>query len=123
VINDATDIGADEFDAFAGVTFAGAKPHLHKRWARVKIGCPSFAASPCTGTVTLSYAQGKKRLTAGSAAFLIGGGTTEPIKVKISKRAFNRLHQRGKLSMAATAAATDAAAISATTSGKVKLKG
>ena len=78
VINDATDIGADEFDAFAGVTFGQAKPHLHKRWARVKIGCPSFAASPCTGTVTLSYSQGKKNRTAGSAASWSEGARQNP---------------------------------------------
>jgi hypothetical protein len=95
---------------------------VKKRKAKVAVGCPAGTPSPCAGTLTLSFAQGKKTLTAGSSAFSIGAGATERLKVKISKKAMKRLDKKGKLSTQATAAATDGAGTAATTTGKVKLK-
>jgi hypothetical protein len=122
-IGGATDIGAYEFDPFAGVTLGNQKSKVKKRKAKVAIGCPAGTPPPCAGTLTLSFAQGKKTLTAGSTAFSIGAGVTETLKVKISKKAMKRLDKRGKLNTRATAAATDGAGTAATTTGKVKLKG
>jgi hypothetical protein len=118
-INGATDIGAYEYDPFAGVTLANQKSKVKKRKAKVTIGCPIAAATSCTGTLSLTFAKGK---TAGSTPFAMGTGATETLKVRISKKALKRLDKKGKLGTQASAAATDAAGVAATTTARVKLK-
>jgi hypothetical protein len=123
VINGATDIGAYEFDPFAGVVIATTRSKVKRRKATVQVGCPAASASSCAGTVTLSFSQGKKKLTAGSSSFSIQAGATQALKVKISKKAAKRLARRGKLATSASATATDAAGITASSGGTIKLKG
>lgn len=118
VINSATDIGAYEFDPFAGVTLANQKSKVKKRKAKVTIGCPAGTPTSCTGTLTLTF--GSK--TAGSTPFAIAPGTSVTLKLKISKKALKRLDKKGKLRTQATAAATDGVGVAATTTGAVKLK-
>jgi hypothetical protein len=122
VINGTTDIGAYEFDPFAGVVIATKKAKVKKRKVTVQVGCPAASAPPCAGTLTLTFTQGKKTLIAGSSAFSIQAGTTQALKVKITKKAAKRLAKRGKLATSASATATDAAGASGTTAGKIKLK-
>jgi hypothetical protein len=119
VINGMTDVGAYEYDPFAGVAISTKKSKVKKRKAKVAIGCPAGTPTACTGTLTLTF--GKK--TAGTAAFSIPAGASQNLKVKISKKALKKLDSKGKLATQASATATDGAGISATTSGKVKLKG
>ncbi len=118
VINGLTDIGADEFDPFTGVAMRDGKSKVKKRKVGVSMGCPAGTPTSCAGTLTLTF--GKK--TAGASAFSIPSGTTQTVKVKVSKKALKKLNAKGKLATHATAAVTDGAGISATTSAKVKLK-
>jgi hypothetical protein len=122
VLGLSTDIGAAEYDPFAGVTLAQQKSKVKKRKATVAIACPGGVPSPCQGTVTLTFSQGRKTLTAGSSAFTIASGTTGSATVKISKKASKRLAKKGKLATQATATATDAAGVSGTAAAAVRLK-
>src|SRR5262245_17960641 len=119
-IGGGTDIGAYEFDPFTGVTITTRKSRVKQRTAKVALGCPAGTPTSCSGTLTLTFANGKK--TAGSTVFSILTGATETLKVKISKKALKRLSRKGKLSTRAAAAATDGAGVSANTAGKLKLK-
>jgi hypothetical protein len=123
VLNGITDIGAYEFDPFAGVTLGKQKARVKKRKTRVSVGCPAGTPPPCAGTLTLTYKQGKKTATAGSAPFSIDPGATLKLKVKLSRRALRLLEDRGKLKMNTSAAATDGLGTSATSTGKLRLKG
>jgi hypothetical protein len=123
VIQGATDIGAYEYDPFAGVVIGKQKSKVKKRKAKVAIGCPAGTPTPCGGTLTLSYSQGKKTRTAGTASFSVEAGTTGKIKVKLSKRALKTLGKRHKLKLTASATATDGAGKTASSTGKVKLRG
>jgi hypothetical protein len=118
-INGLTDIGADEFDPFAGVTLKNQKSKVKKRKAKVSIACPAGTPGSCAGSLTLTY--GKK--TAGSASFSVVAGAAQTLKVKISKKAFRKLGRKGKLATQATATAIDGAGTSGTATAKVKLKG
>src|SRR3954453_2697363 len=117
-INGTTDVGAYEFDPFAGVVIGTTKSKVKKRKAKVSIGCPAATPGQCAGSLTLAY--GYK--TAGSSSFSIAAGAAQTLKVKISKRAFKKLSGKGKLATQATATSTDGAGTSATATGKIKLK-
>jgi hypothetical protein len=117
-----TDIGASEFDPFAGVSLGQQKSKVKKRKASIAIGCPAGTPTSCTGTLALTFRQGKKTLTAGSSSFSIQPGATDPVTVKVSKKAWKRLGHKGKLPTQATATATDGAGISGTATAAVKLK-
>jgi hypothetical protein len=121
-INGTTDIGAYEYDPFAGVTLAQQKSKVKKRKTAILVGCPVAAPPPCAGTLALTFRQGKKTLTAGSANFSIQPGATDPVAVKVSKKAWKRLGKKGKLATQASATATDGAGISGTATAAVKLK-
>jgi hypothetical protein len=117
-----TDIGAVEFDPFAGVTLGKQKSKVKKRKAKVMVGCPAGTPPPCAGTLTLTFRQGKKTLTAGSAGFSLQPGATDPVTVKVSKKAWKRLTNKGKLATQASVTATDGAGTSGTATAAVKLK-
>jgi hypothetical protein len=123
VIQGVTDIGAYEYDPFAGVVIGNQKAKVKKRNAKVSIGCPAGTPTPCAGTLTLNYSQGKKTRTAGTAQFSVAAGTAPKVKVKLSKRALKSLGKRHKLKLTASATATDGAGKTASSTGKVKLKG
>ena len=122
VMGASTDIGASEHDPFAGVVLAQQTSKVKKRYADVAIACPAGVPSPCQGTVTLTFRQKKKTLTAGFTAFSIPSGSTGSASVLISKKASKRLAKKGKLATQATATATDGAGISGTATAAVKLK-
>ena len=132
IANAITDIGADELEvpaapggggahSFAGVSIETAKARVKHRHAIVQVACPAAAAPPCAGTMKLTFKQTRKTLTAGSASFSIGPGSTESLSLKISRQAMKRLVGRGKLATLATASATDGAGSAATVSGAIKL--
>jgi hypothetical protein len=118
-INGLTDIGADEFDPFAGVALRSQSSRVKKRKVKVAVGCPAGTPISCTGTLTLTYGT----TTAGSAAFSIPTGGVTTLKLKLEKRALKKLRKKRKLATQATAAATDGAGVRATVTARVKLKG
>jgi hypothetical protein len=120
VIGGGTDIGAAEFDPFAGVVIATKKAKLKKGKATVQVSCPAASAPPCAGSLKLTYAKGKK--TAGSASFSIQSGATQGLKVKVSKKALKKLVRRQKLATQASATATDGAGVSGTSTAAVMLR-
>jgi hypothetical protein len=122
VMGASTDIGAAEYDPFAGVMLAQQSTKVKKRKATIAITCPAGVPSPCQGTLTLSFRQKKKTLTAGSSAFSIPSGAAGSASLAISKKAAKRLAKKGKLATQATATATDGAGKSGAVSATVKLK-
>ncbi len=117
-INGLTDIGADEFDPFDGVSLSNQNSKVKKRRAKVAIGCPAGTPTSCEGTIALT--SGKK--TAGSTSFSLPTGAAAILKVKITKKAFKKLAKRRKLVTQATATATDGAGIAGTATARIKLK-
>src|SRR3954447_3279864 len=121
VINGTTDIGAYEFDPFAGVTIDTRKTKVKKGRARVRVTCPASAPPPCAGTLKLTFALGYS--TAGFTTFSLQPGVSQTMKLKITKKARKRISRKGKLGTQAAVIATDGAATSVTTTRTIKLTG
>ncbi len=82
------------------VRLGGSTPSAHARWARVSVSCEGGTAeSTCQGGLRLS--QG--RMALGHRRYHLNADETSVIRVRLSRRGAARLHQKGRLSVKATA--------------------
>jgi hypothetical protein len=122
VFGGATDIGADEYDPFAGVVIPMQRARVKHRHAPVRLDCPADSVPPCQGMLTLSKGKGYKSTTLGSAAFSIPSGSETKLSVKLTRRGLRLLAANGKLAATATSIATDGTGTGSTTTGQLNLK-